>query len=93
VGRKSRRAEDVATSVEQTAPDLSRAVGVNARRCTRVQIAGFVRASIDATCTERLKSGAESLLHMACLGRAEIFALPRRFHHQALQLHQRGETS
>ena len=28
VGRKSRRAEDVATSIKQIAPDLSRAVGV-----------------------------------------------------------------
>jgi hypothetical protein len=58
VGRKSRRAEDVATSVEQTAPDLSRAVGVNAGGCTRVQTAGFVNSLIDATSTERLKSGA-----------------------------------
>src|SRR5260370_36849611 len=68
VGRKSRRAEGVATSLEQTAPDLSRAVGVNAHGCTRVQTVGFVNSRIDATSSERLKSGAESLLPWHTLG-------------------------
>jgi hypothetical protein len=39
VGRRSRRAQDVATSIGHIAPDLSRSVDVVAHRCARIQTA------------------------------------------------------
>jgi hypothetical protein len=63
VGRKTRRAQHPANSLEDTAPVLSRAVGVKLGKG-------------DGTSTERLKTGAESFQEQRRPGRAEFFALP-----------------
>jgi hypothetical protein len=58
VGRRSRRAQDVATSLGHTAPEPLRGRGCS--QCARIQTPGVAKPSIDATPSPRLKSGAIS---------------------------------